>query len=160
MTVARYLVQGADVWLNTPLRPLEACGTSGMKAAANGVLNLSTLDGWWASVEAGRRNGPRAGWAIGGEQIFDNREQHDQADADALYDQIEHDLAPAFYDRRTDGLPRRWIDRMKSAISSLCHVYNSHRMVREYTESYYWASYSRQNQLVAEGTSRAKELAA
>jgi glycogen phosphorylase len=161
MTVARYLVQGVDVWLNTPLRPLEACGTSGMKAAANGVLNLSTLDGWWA--EAWRpddETGLAPGWAIGRGETFDNREHQDQVEADAFYDQLEHDLAPTFYDRRSDGLPRRWVDRMKSAIGGLCHVYNTHRMVREYTESYYLVSRLRQNLLAAEGACHAKELAA
>jgi starch phosphorylase len=161
MTVARYLVQGADVWLNTPLRPLEACGTSGMKAAANGVLNLSTLDGWWD--EAWRpddETGLAPGWAIGSRETSDNREHQDQLEADALYELLEHDLVPTFYDRRADGLPTRWLDRMKSAIASLCHVYNSHRMVREYTESYYLVSRSRQNLLAAEGACHAREVAA
>jgi len=161
MTVARYLVQGADVWLNTPSRPLEACGTSGMKAAANGVLNFSTLDGWWAEAwRADDETGLAPGWAIGGEETFDKREHQDQVDADALYDQLEHDLVPTFYDRRCDGLPRRWLDRMKSAIGGLCNVYNSHRMVREYTESYYLVAHARHSLLAAEGACHAKELAA
>jgi starch phosphorylase len=161
MTVARYLVQGADVWLNTPLRPLEACGTSGMKAAANGVLNFSTLDGWWAEAwRADDEMGLGPGWAIGSGETFDNREHQDQVEADAFYDQLEHDLAPTFYDRRGDGPPRRWLDRMKSGIAGLCHVYNSHRMVREYTESYYLVSHLRQKLLAAESSCHAKELAA
>jgi starch phosphorylase len=161
MTVARYLVQGADVWLNTPLRPLEACGTSGMKAAANGVLNLSTLDGWWA--EAWRPDGDGGlapGWAIGRGETFDSREYQDQVEAEALYEQLEHDLVPTFYDRRADGLPRRWIERMKSAIGSLCHVYNTHRMVREYTENYYLIAHARHSLLAADGASHAKQIAA
>ena len=161
MTVARYLVQGADVWLNTPLRPLEACGTSGMKAAANGVLNLSTLDGWWAEAWRPDDESDLApGWAIGREETFDNREQQDQADADALYEQLEQDIVPTFYDRLADGLPRRWLNRMKADIAGLCHVYNSHRMVREYTESYYLLSHSRQNLLAAVGAGHVKELTA
>jgi starch phosphorylase len=161
MTVARHLVQGADIWLNTPLRPLEACGTSGMKAAANGVLNLSTLDGWWA--EAWRPDGEEGlapGWAIGRGETFDSREYQDQVEAEAFYEQLEHDLVPTFYDRRADGLPRRWLDRMKSAIGSLCHVYNTHRMVREYTENYYLNAHARHSLLAAEGASHAKQLAA
>jgi starch phosphorylase len=161
MTVARYLVQGADVWLNTPLRPLEACGTSGMKAAANGVLNFSTLDGWWA--EAWRpddETGLAPGWAIGGEETFSSRDRQDKVEADSFYDQLENDLVPTFYDRRADGLPRRWLDRMKSAIAGLCHVYNSHRMVREYTENYYLVSHARHTLLAADESGHARELAA
>ena len=161
MTVARYLVQGADVWLNTPLRPLEACGTSGMKAAANGVLNFSTLDGWWAEAwRTDDETGLAPGWAIGRAEALENREHQDQLDADAFYEQLENDLVPTFYDRRADGLPRRWLDRMKSAIAGLCHVYNTHRMVREYTESYYLVSHARHNLLAANDGGHARELAA
>ena len=144
MTVARNLVQGADIWLNTPLRPLEACGTSGMKAAANGVMNVSTLDGWWA--EAWHADAPgnlSPGWAIGRGETFDSRDYQDQVEAEAFYDLLERDLIPTFYDRRADGLPRRWLARMKAAIAGLCYVYNSHRMVREYTEDYYLPAHSR-----------------
>lgn len=161
MSVARYLVQGADIWLNTPLRPLEACGTSGMKAAANGVMNVSTLDGWWA--EAWHADAPgnlSPGWAIGRGETFEDRAYQDEKEAEAFYDLLERDLVPTFYDRKADGLPRRWLARMKAAIASLCHVYNSHRMVKEYTEDHYLRAHQRHCELAAAGASHAKELAA
>jgi starch phosphorylase len=162
MNVARYLVQGADIWLNTPLRPMEACGTSGMKAAANGVLNVSTLDGWWD--EAWAPDLPEArlapGWAIGGREHFESREYQNQNEAQAFYDLLEQDLVPAFYDRKADGLPRRWLARMQAAIAGLCPVYNSHRMVREYVENYYLAAHQRHSQLAAQGAANAKEFSA
>ncbi len=162
MTVARYLVQGADIWLNTPLRPLEACGTSGMKAAANGVLNVSTLDGWWAEAWVPDIQGARLspGWAIGRGESFENRDYQDQVESDAFYELLEGELIPAFYDRKADGLPTLWLARMKAAISTLCPVYTSHRMVREYTESYYLNAHTRQHQLAAEGAAQSRQLAA
>jgi len=155
MAVARYLVQGCDVWLNTPLRPREASGTSGMKAAANGVLNLSTLDGWWEEAYL-----PEVGWAIGRGETYDNPDYQDQVEAEALYDLLERDVVPTFYERGADGLPRRWITRMKASIGALCHYFNTHRMVGEYTTRFYLPAASRYQQLTADGTARAKALAA
>jgi starch phosphorylase len=162
MTVARYLVQGADIWLNTPLRPLEACGTSGMKAAANGVLNLSTLDGWWAEawVPDIQGVGLSPGWAIGRTETYPDRETQDQVEAEMFYDLLETDIAPTFYDRRSDGAPRRWLARMKAAITSLSPVYNTHRMVREYVENFYLVAHQRQVALSAQGAAKARQLAA
>jgi len=162
MTVARYLVQGADVWLNTPLRPLEACGTSGMKAAANGVLNLSTLDGWWDEAWVSDIQGVRLapGWAIGRGETFEDREYQDQVEAEAFYTLLEQDLVPTFYDRKADGLPRRWLARMKAAITNLCQVYNTHRMVREYVEEYYLVAQKRHALLAAQGAANARQLSA
>jgi len=160
MDVARYLVQGSDVWLNTPLRPNEACGTSGMKAAANGVLNLSTLDGWWD--EAWRHsslNSRFIGWAIGRGEGHEDREYQDQIEAEALYDVLERDIIPPFYDRRNDGLPRKWTERMKSAIAALCHVYTSHRMVREYTERFYLMAHAKRAILETDDAKKVKALA-
>lgn len=160
LTVARYLVQGVDVWLNTPQRPLEASGTSGMKAAANGVLNLSVLDGWWD--EAWRVPGLRSspiGWAIGSGETYDNAEYRDQVEAEALYDLLERDVVPTFYERGVDRLPRRWISRMKASIGVLCHFFNTHRMVRDYTEAFYLPAHARQRELAADGAARAKALA-
>ena len=161
LALARTMVQGVDVWLNTPRRPLEACGTSGMKAAANGALNMSTLDGWWD--EAWRDSDPAAGpvgWAIGqGESRADPDEQ-DGADALALYELLEHDVAPTFYDRDPDGLPRRWLARMKASISQLCHRYNTHRMVREYVEGYYLPAAARQTRRLADRAAGARQFAA
>ena len=162
MTVARYLVQGADIWLNTPLRPLEACGTSGMKAAANGVMNLSTLDGWWAEAWTPDIQGvrPAPGWAIGRTETYPDRETQDQVEADAFYDLLENDLAPSFYDRRADGMPRQWLARMKAAISSLSPVYNTHRMVREYVENFYLVAHKRHGGLAERESANARQLAA
>ncbi|MCW5981517.1 MAG: alpha-glucan family phosphorylase [Bryobacteraceae bacterium] len=160
MEVARYLVQGSDVWLNTPLRPNEACGTSGMKAAANGVLNLSTLDGWFAEAwNHPNEKSPFIGWAIGRGEVFPDREYQDQLEAEALYDVLERDVIPSFYERGPNDLPKHWLDRMKSSIGGLCHTYNSHRMAREYTEQFYLMAHSKRALLSADGACRAKTLA-
>ena len=160
LAVARYLVQGVDVWLNTPRRPLEASGTSGMKAAANGVLNLSTLDGWWD--EAWRTiddHQTPIGWAIGRGEDYTDPEEQDQVEADALYDQLELDVVPTFYERRGNGVPRKWVDRMKSSIGNLCSSFNTHRMVREYTEQHYLPADANYRKLAAEGGAKARALA-
>jgi len=160
LTVARYLVQGVDVWLNTPERPLEASGTSGMKAAANGALNLSVLDGWWD--EAWRvpelRTSP-IGWAIGSGETYDNPDCRDQVESEALYHLLERDVAPTFYERGVDRLPRRWIERMKASIGMLCHFFNTHRMVRDYTEVFYLPAHAKYLELADDGAARAKTLA-
>ena len=161
MDVARYLVQGADVWLNTPRRPLEASGTSGMKAMANGALNLSVLDGWWDeawSFSAG--SDEPVGWAIGSGETYTDPAYQDQVEGEALYDLLEHDLIPMFYDRARDGLPRRWIDRMKTSISLLSPYFNTHRMVREYTERFYLPAASHYQRLTQDRLSGARALAA
>ncbi|MDX2149433.1 MAG: alpha-glucan family phosphorylase [Bryobacteraceae bacterium] len=159
IAVTRYLVQGCDVWLNNPLRPLEASGTSGMKAAANGCLNLSTLDGWWD--EAWRDNagsGVNIGWAIGHGERFDDPEYQDRVEAEALYDLLEREVVPAFYERDSNRIPRRWIAQMKSCISNLCYFFNTHRMVEEYCERFYLPAYARQCELSAHGADRARAL--
>jgi len=160
MAVARYLVQGADVWLNNPRRPLEASGTSGMKAAANGALNLSTLDGWWDEVwrQPGRPDG--IGWAIGKGEDYDDPAYQDQVEAEALYDQLERDVIPTFYDRGVDRLPRKWIARMKDSIATLCCFVNTHRMVHDYTEEFYLKAHDRFRALDAGNAARARALAA
>ncbi|HEV2423677.1 MAG TPA: alpha-glucan family phosphorylase [Terriglobia bacterium] len=173
MSVARYLVQGVDVWLNTPRRPLEASGTSGMKAAANGALNLSTLDGWWDEVWREREvssDGVRArrasdsaatiGWAIGKGESYNDPDYQDQVEAEALYDLLEHDVIPTFYDRGEDRIPRRWVDRMKASIATVCPLVSTNRMVKDYTEQFYLKAHERYRVLEAEGTARAKLLAA
>ena len=154
MSVARYLVQGVDVWLNTPRRPYEASGTSGMKAAANGVLNCSILDGWW--VEG---YGADVGWAIGrGEQYADPGQQ-DHLEGQALYDLLEKEIVPLFYDRGIDNMPRGWIGRMKNCMRTLAPVFNTNRMVKEYTEKLYLPAEARGKQLAADGLKRSIELA-
>jgi len=137
MAIARYLVQGVDVWLNTPRPPNEASGTSGMKAAANGALNLSTVDGWWAEVCGLPGPSTPIGWTIGKGEIYSDPDYQDQVEAAALYDQLERDVIPTFYDRGTDRLPRKWIELMKSSISSLCIFVNTQRMVSEYFSHFY-----------------------
>ena len=160
LSIARYLVQGVDVWLNTPLRPNEASGTSGMKALANGVLNLSTLDGWWDEAVRMQPQGTHAiGWSIGQGEIYESQEYQDQVEAEALYDILERDVIPTFYDRRADGLPRRWISLVKSSISSLCPHFNTNRMVREYTERFYLHAHSDFQLLAADHATKARSLA-
>ena len=132
INVARYMVQGADVWLNTPRRPLEACGTSGMKAAANGALNLSVLDGWWDEAYQGDN-----GWAIGLREEYENPEQQDEIESRALYDLLDQTVKPLFYERGVDDLPRRWIRMMKQSIQTICPQFSSLRMVSDYIQSVY-----------------------
>jgi starch phosphorylase len=152
--VGRYLVQGVDVWLNTPRRPLEASGTSGMKAAFNGALNLSIMDGWWD--EAGS---PRTGWCIGKGEDYQDLDYQDRLEAGALYELLEREVVPLFYDRGSDGLPRGWIALMKSAMSDLCPVFNTNRMVHEYTLSAYHPAQERRARLEADGCRGARVLA-
>jgi starch phosphorylase len=132
MTLARRLVQGVDVWLNTPRRPMEASGTSGMKAALNGVLNCSILDGWWAEGYA-----PTRGFAIGGEETAATEEDQDALDTEALYAVLEQRVLPAYYERDERGLPPLWIEMMRHSIAELGTQFNTNRMVMEYVERLY-----------------------
>lgn len=159
LTVARYLVQGCDVWLNNPRRPNEASGTSGMKAAANAALNLSTLDGWWDEAWADCRTA-QAGWGIGRGEVYADPNEQDAVEAEALYDLLEREVVPTFYDRGPDRLPRRWIARMAASLACLCPQYNTHRMVRQYTEDYYIPARDRFHYLADGEAGRAKTLAA
>ncbi len=134
LSVARHLVQGVDVWLNNPRRPMEASGTSGMKVLANGGLNLSIPDGWWAE---GYALGEDLGWSIGKGEEYNDPDYQDNAEALALYDLLEREIVPLFYDRNAEGTPRAWIARMKNSMRMLCPVYNTHRMVSEYATKYY-----------------------
>jgi starch phosphorylase len=131
MHVARYLVQGVDVWLNTPLRPREASGTSGMKASLNGAPNLSILDGWWEEGYNGAN-----GWAINGKQ-FDNQADQDDHDAEAIYSLLEEEIVPLYYDRDFDDIPRGWVEVMVEAIRSNAPQFSMRRMVKEYTTDLY-----------------------
>jgi starch phosphorylase len=132
LQVARYMVQGVDVWLNTPLRPHEASGTSGQKAAANGIPSLSVLDGWWAEGYNGAN-----GWAIAPGQHDDNPWARDAADTEALYHLLEDEVVPLFYKRDADGVPRGWVGVMKEAIRTAVPVFCTRRMVKEYTKRFY-----------------------
>jgi starch phosphorylase len=151
MCVARYLVQGVDIWLNNPLRPLEASGTSGMKAVANGALNLSVLDGWWD--EAYQLD---VGWAIGHGEEYEDVAYQNEVEASAIYNILEKEAVPLFYDRGADGLPRGWIARMKNAMRLLCPQFNTHRMVQEYAERFYLSAHARQQTLSADNAQRAQ----
>jgi starch phosphorylase len=155
MCVSRYLVQGVDIWLNTPRRPREASGTSGMKATANGGLNVSILDGWWD--EAYTRE---VGWAIGHGEEYKEKAYQDMVESRALYDLLENDIVPLFYDRGTDDIPRGWTAKMKEAMRRLCPTYNTNRMVCDYVNDYYRACAERSTHLTAENGKRARELAA
>jgi len=153
MGVARHMLQGVDVWLNTPRRPREASGTSGMKASVNGALNLSVLDGWWD--EAFRNS---LGWSIGlGEEYAENHEQ-DQQEAESLYFALEHDVIPLFYSG-SNGLPRAWIRMMKNSIQANSPIFNTHRMVTEYFNTYYWPASQRCEQFTEGSLQMAKALA-
>lgn len=160
MAVARYMVQGSDVWLNTPLRPLEASGTSGMKALANGGLNVSTLDGWWDEAwRDATASGAFVGWSIGRGETYENSEYQDQVEASALYELLESEIIPTFYDRSADGLPRRWIANMKSSIGTLSSAFNTQRMVKDYTADFYVSAHERCQSLTADHGARARSLA-
>jgi len=145
MEVARHLVQGVDVWLNTPLRPMEASGTSGMKVAFNGGLNLSVLDGWWCEGYQGNN-----GWAIGKGEVYEDIEYQNQVEGRAVYDLLEKEVVPGFYDRGSDGLPRTWVATMKASMQSLCPVFSTDRMVQEYTLHSYIPAFTQWKQLVAD----------
>ncbi|GHV96699.1 alpha-glucan phosphorylase [Spirochaetia bacterium] len=155
MTVAKYLTSGGDVWLNTPRRPMEASGTSGMKAAMNGVLNCSIMDGWWDEAY-----NPDVGWAIGhGEQYVDEKLQ-DDVESKALYDLLERDIIPLFYQRGRDSLPREWIKRMKDCMRQIGHSMSSHRMLMDYSNNSYFPALKNYRRLIKDDYAEAKSLAA
>jgi len=151
--VGRYLYQGVDVWLNTPRRPLEASGTSGMKATVNGAINISILDGWWDEAYDGTN-----GWAIGRGEEYQDTTYQDQIESQALYQILESEVVPMFYSRGRDGLPREWIRRMKHAMQTICPVFSAYRMVREYTERLYIPAGQQWERLGADGLARARAL--
>jgi starch phosphorylase len=130
--VAHLLVQGCDVWLNTPRRPLEASGTSGMKAGMNGTLHLSIADGWWAEGHT-----PDNGWVIVGTPASADHQAVDQSDADALYRLLETEVVPAFYERDAHDIPRRWVAMVKQAIVTITPRFSSRRMLKDYAETAY-----------------------
>jgi len=132
MLVTAQLVQGVVVWLNTPRRPWEACGTSGMKVLVNGGINLSELDGWWAEAWT-----PELGWALGDGQEHDDDPDWEAAEAGALYDLLEREVIPEFYTRDAQGIPAAWVTRMRESMARLTPQFSSNRAVREYTEQLY-----------------------
>lgn len=132
MNVARYMLQGVDVWLNTPRRPNEASGTSGQKAALNGALNFSVLDGWWREGYNGTN-----GWAIGEDRDYQDHARQDALDAESLYTTLEHEIIPLYYDRSADNIPNDWICRMKETIKTNAPAFSMRRMVKQYTRELY-----------------------
>jgi starch phosphorylase len=154
MTTSRYLVSGSDVWLNTPRRPLEASGTSGMKAAMNGALNVSILDGWWDEAYS-----TQIGWAVGRGEEYEDPGLQDEVEGKALYDLLEREIIPLFYTRGMDGLPREWIRRMKASMREVGKGFSAHRMLTEYTQSFYAPALAKAEAFRAESCGLCRELA-
>jgi starch phosphorylase len=154
INIARYMVQGCDVWLNTPRRPYEACGTSGMKAAANGGLNLSILDGWWCEGYDDTR-----GWRIGNGTDYDDPGYQDEVESQSLFNVLENDVIPVFYDRIRGNPPQKWVRMMKAAMKMAITDFSSDRMVREYTSRFYIPSVGNLRDLTQDSGRKAKDLA-
>ncbi len=154
MTVARMLVQGVDIWLNNPIKPREASGTSGMKVGPNGGINFSILDGWWPEAYDGEN-----GWAIDEGRIYDDPADRDHLEGEAIYELLEKEIIPLFYDRGADGLPRRWIARMKASIRTISPMFSSARMLKEYSERLYVPAALRWRGLSADNFAAARALA-
>ncbi len=152
--VARRLVQGCDIWLNTPKRGMEASGTSGMKAAMNGVVNVSILDGWWDEAYT-----PAVGYAIGKGEMYDDDKARNAIESRALYDLLERQILPEFYDRDESGLPRKWVHRMKASIRELSPRFSTSRMLADYAEQAYVVAHGTAHSLAANNFKHARELA-
>ena len=153
MNVARYLVEGCDVWMNNPRRPLEASGTSGMKVIANGGLNFSVLDGWWdEGYDAS------LGWKIGNGEEYDDIDYQDEIESRLIYETLEKEIVPLFYDRTDDKLPRKWIRMMKNSMKTLGPVFNTHRMVQEYHVKFYDKAYKNRKLLLKSDFEKGKEF--
>ena len=153
MHLATQLVQGADVWLNTPRRPLEACGTSGMKAALNGVLNVSILDGWWCEGYL-----PDRGWRIGNGEEYHDPAYQDAVESQALYNVLENDVIPCFYDRRGGDAPERWLQMMKESMKIALLQFSGCRMVEDYTNRFYLPAARRKQELLQNNAAEAKAV--
>ncbi len=154
MSLARVLVQGCDVWLNNPLRLHEASGTSGMKVAPNGGLNLSCLDGWWPEAHNGEN-----GWAIGDGRVYEDLAYQDHVESESLYNLLEREIVPLFFERNDDDLPRRWVKRMKESLRTLVPRFNTNRMLRDYLQRMYLPAQRRVRQVCEGDFALAKSLA-
>jgi len=155
ISVARALYQGADVWLNNPRRPQEACGTSGMKAALNGALNCSILDGWWDELFDGDN-----GWAISSAEQIDDAERRDEIEANSVFELLERQIVPMFYERWEGPVPRRWVRRIKHSLRTLGPAVIATRMVRDYVEKLYEPTAAQSDRLWSDGLEPARQLAA
>jgi alpha-glucan phosphorylase-like protein len=153
MTVARRLVQGVDIWLNTPTRPLEASGTSGMKATMNGVMNFSVLDGWWCE---GYR--PNAGWALPQELVYEDQNFQDELDATTIYDMLENDIVPLFYKVNDQGIPEDWIRYIKNTIAQVAPLFTTRRMIDDYYDRFYKILGNRASDMRANNYHLAREI--
>jgi glycogen phosphorylase len=151
--VSRLMVAGCDIWLNTPRRPREASGTSGMKAAMNGLPNVSILDGWWDEADV------RTGWPIGHGEMYDDEEYQDEVEANAFYDLLEQEVVPMFYDRDQEGIPRRWVAKMKEAIRLNAPRFNTARMLRDYAEQGYFPTHQRSITMTSNDYTNGKDMA-
>jgi starch phosphorylase len=154
INIARHLTQGADIWLNTPRRPLEACGTSGMKAAVNGVLNLSILDGWWCEGYNEER-----GWRIGNGEEYTDHKYQDAVESLALYNILENEVLPTFYKRKHGGLPEKWLKMMKASMKMGLRDFSSQLMVSNYDKKFYQSAAAQYHQLLDKTSHKAKQLA-
>ncbi|MFH0921625.1 MAG: alpha-glucan family phosphorylase [Fibrobacterota bacterium] len=154
MTLSRRLISGADVWLNNPLRPLEASGTSGQKAGINGVINFSVLDGWWDEAYDGSN-----GWAIGDRKEYKNSDTQDLIDSDSLYDTLEGEIIPNYYQRNSAGVPEKWLKTMKRCIISVISEFNTHRMLKDYVKKLYVPTAKHSFAMTADNFKKAHELA-
>jgi glycogen phosphorylase len=155
MLLTGHLVQGADLWINTPQRPWEACGTSGMKVLVNGGLNVSTLDGWWDEAYS-----PGLGWAIGSRDGNGEDGDIDDREAEALYDLLEYEIIPLFYKRNEAGIPEGWVSRMRQSMARLTPLFSANRCLRQYTESYYLPAATAYVQRAAGNSARGRQLVA
>ncbi|MCP4683490.1 MAG: glycosyltransferase family 1 protein, partial [Desulfobacterales bacterium] len=153
INIARHLVQGADVWLNTPRRPYEACGTSGIKAAANGVINVSILDGWWCEGYSEER-----GWRIGNGEEYEDHGYQDMVESQALYNILENDVIPCFYDRRDGEIPELWLKKMKESMKIAMEQFCARRMVENYSDFFYIPAAKRLQELISDNAKEAKVL--
>lgn len=153
MELARKMTQGVDIWLNTPTRPLEASGTSGMKAVMNGGLHFSVLDGWWVE---GYKEG--AGWALPQERTYNQQEFQDELDAEMLYTIIENEITPAFYHRNADDIPSDWVSFIKKSVSEVASNFTTTRMMEDYEQRFYHKLYVRSNRLKEEDSDLAKRI--
>jgi len=154
MDVARALTHGVDIWLSCPRRPMEASGTSGMKAAVNGVLNMSTLDGWWCEGYT-----PDIGWVIGAGERYEDNDYQDRVESQAVYNLLENEVIPLYYKRSADNLPRAWIRKVKNSIKWIAPKFSTHRMVAEYTRRFYNLAATRWQYLNADAMTKAKAFA-